>query len=96
MQEAQMTNPNTKKYGIAVLLGVALFGFLYIVMEVITFYTFPRMLGSIAVSLIGGGAVGTILKRLADEDEKNPSKYYVISVIVMAIIAFIYLIIFGY
>ncbi len=91
-----MTNPNTKKYGIATLLGVALFGFLYIIMEVITFYTFPRMIGSIAVSLIGGGAIGTILNRLPDDDEENPRKYYAISLITMAIIAFIYIIIFGY
>ena len=41
-----MTNQNTMKYVISALLGVGLFGFLYIIMEVITFYSFPRMLGS--------------------------------------------------
>lgn len=73
-----MRNENTMKYVISALLGVGLFGFLYIIMEVITFYSFPRMLGSIAVALIGGGAIGTILQRLPDKDEKNAWKYYAV------------------
>ncbi len=86
-----MTNQNTMKYVISALLGVALFGFLYIIMEVITFYTFPRMLGSIAVALIGGGAIGTILQRMPDEGEKHTWKYYTVCFTVMALIAFIYI-----
>ncbi|SOC40606.1 hypothetical protein [Salinicoccus kekensis] len=85
-----MRNENTMKYVISALLGVGLFGFLYIIMEVITFYSFPRMLGSIAVALIGGGAIGTILQRLPDKDEKNAWKYYVVCFTVMAVIAFTY------
>lgn len=85
-----MRNENTMKYVISALLGVGLFGFLYIIMEVITFYTFPRMLGSIAVALIGGGAIGTILQRLPDKDEKNTWKYYAVCFTVMAVIAFAY------
>lgn len=91
-----MRNENTMKYVISALLGVGLFGFLYIIMEVITFYTFPRMLGSVAVALIGGGAIGTILQRLPDKDEKNTWKYYTVCFTVMAIIAFIYIRLVGY
>lgn len=91
-----MTNQNTMKYVISALLGVGLFGFLYIIMEVITFYTFPRMLGSLAVALIGGGAIGTILQRLPDEDEKNAWKYYALCFTVMAVIALVYITLVGY
>ena len=91
-----MPNPNTKKYVIASLLGVALFVFLYLIMEVVTFYTFPRMIGSVLLALVGGGAIGSLLQRLPDEDEKSLNKYYVICFSVMAVIAFLYVTLVGY
>jgi len=45
---------------------------------------------AIAVALIGGGAIGTILQRLPDKDEKNTWKYYAVCFTVMAVIAFVY------